>query len=347
MTALKEYVRLETSGLWRATPEAQRREVGISFGEATLVIADNAGRPLSHWSLPAITRLNPGSRPAVFGPGADSLESVEIDDELMISAIERIRRSLARREARPGRLRQAGIAFFAAAVAGFAFFWLPGALLKQSLAAVPPAKRTEIGATILGHLQRTTGLTCREPLGNAALAVLHARVLGRDAPGQIVVVPNGIRGPLYLPGGIVVLSRAMIEDAEEAAVVAGHVIAAANGGSVADPLEPVLAGTGLTTTLRLLTSGDVPGDRLQDYAAEIAARAPGLAPELAPAGARADHLLAAFDQARVPITPWITATDPAGQVTAELISADPMAGRSIPVILSDDDWVSLQGICPE
>jgi hypothetical protein len=340
MTALKEYVRLETSGLWRATPDAQRREVGISFGEATLVIVDGAGRPLSHWSLPAITRFNPGVRPAVYGPGPDSPETIEIEDDLMIGAIERIRRSVARRESRPGRLRQASVALGVAAVVGIVFLWLPGALMRQTLLAVPPAKRTEIGATILGHLQRTTGITCREPLGNQALGVLYRRVMGRDAPGQIVVVPDGISAPLYLPGAIVVLSRSMIEDAAEPAVVAGHVIIAASNGPASDPLEPVLSGTGMTATLRLLTTGDIPGERLQDYAAEIAARP-------YPLGGEVDILIRAFDQARIPTTPWAMAVDPAAERLAEMVENDPMAGRSVPPILSDDDWVSLQGVCPQ
>ena len=56
-TALTEYARLESGGLWKAGPDAQRREVVVSFGEATLVLSDTAGRPLTHWSLPAVERL--------------------------------------------------------------------------------------------------------------------------------------------------------------------------------------------------------------------------------------------------------------------------------------------------
>lgn len=51
MTALKEYERLESGGLWRMTPQDQRRDVIVSFGDATLVISDSANRALSHWSL--------------------------------------------------------------------------------------------------------------------------------------------------------------------------------------------------------------------------------------------------------------------------------------------------------
>ena len=33
MTALKEYQRLECTGLWKETSDSQRREVLVSFGE--------------------------------------------------------------------------------------------------------------------------------------------------------------------------------------------------------------------------------------------------------------------------------------------------------------------------
>ena len=67
MTAFREYERLEATGLWRATPEAQRREVLVSVGEATLTISDFQGRALTHWSLAAILRKNPGRMPAIPG----------------------------------------------------------------------------------------------------------------------------------------------------------------------------------------------------------------------------------------------------------------------------------------
>ncbi|MGL4279888.1 MAG: hypothetical protein ACRCS0_05955, partial [Albidovulum sp.] len=65
MTALREYQRLESTGLWRDAPGAQKREVFVAFGDATLVISEaKSHRPLTHWSLPAIQRLNPGQMPA-------------------------------------------------------------------------------------------------------------------------------------------------------------------------------------------------------------------------------------------------------------------------------------------
>jgi hypothetical protein len=338
MTALKEYARLETTGLWRATPEDQRREVGVSFGEATLVIADNAGRPLTHWSLPAITRLNPGEAPALYGPGADNTETLEIDDELMIDAIERVRRSVARRHPREGRLRQGIIGVTLIVALGLAAIWLPGALMRQALASVPQAKRVEIGATMLGHIQRGSGTACREGLGPQALATLHERLFGASAPGQIVVVPGGLAAPVLLPGGIVVLDRSMIELTEEPAVVAGHVLSARPGVGRVDPLEAVLRESGVVATVRLLTTGDVPAEALRTQTAALMDR-PAALPDTA-------RLLDAFEQARVPVTPWAMARDPGGESVLELVEADPMRGRPVPPMMSDGDWVSLQGICP-
>ncbi len=35
-TALKQFTKLESTGLWREAPELQRREVIVNFGEASL-----------------------------------------------------------------------------------------------------------------------------------------------------------------------------------------------------------------------------------------------------------------------------------------------------------------------
>lgn len=337
MTALKEYARLESTGLWRPTPDAQRREVGLSFGEATLVISDNVNRPLAHWSLPAISRLNPGADPALFSPDPDGTETLEISDDLMVDAIETVRQSLARQRARPGRLRQTAIAGTVVVTLCLAIFWLPGALARQTLSMVPPAKRSEIGATVLGHLQRLTGPSCRNPLSTLALGRLKQRLLGPDAPGQILVLPDGLDQPVYLPGGIVLLPREMVETAKEPAVVAGHVLNAALSRAKADPLAPVLEAAGLSATLRLLTTGEVPTALLQDYAAALVTRPPLRAgPEILGPG---------FEQAQVPLSPWAYALDPTGETVSALLAADWLQGGTAPPILSDGDWVALQGVC--
>ena len=191
MTALTQYERLESGGLWRPDPDAQRREVVVAFGDATLVVTDTAGRPLAHWSLAAVERVNPGDAPALFAPDPEATETLEIDDALMVEAIEKVRRAVARSRPQPRRLRMALAGLSLAGLAALAVFWLPGALRDQAASVVPLSKRVEIGATLLGHLQRLTGPACRADQGRAALARLHGRLLGPQAQGQVVVLPLG------------------------------------------------------------------------------------------------------------------------------------------------------------
>ena len=335
MTALSQYARLETVGLWRTNPLESGREVVVSFGNATLVLADGSGLPLTHWSLPAVTRLNPGAAPALFAPDEDGSETLEIEDDLMVSAIEKVRRSVAR--TRPASHRQGlRVVWIALGVTGLGLLlWLPGVLRREALSVVPPSKRTEIGATLLGHLQRDLGPACRDPLGTEALARLHHRVLGEV--GQVVVLPLGPSAPITLPGGIVVLSRDVVERASEPATVAGHVLAArvAPGGD--DALASLLDEAGLWATLRLLTSGNLDAAVLERHAkALLAADAPEL---------DASNLGPAFAAAEVPLTPFALDRDPSGDSVADLLAADPYAKGAAPTLLTDSDWVALQGIC--
>ncbi len=337
MTALREYERLESGGLWRAEADAQRREVTVSFGDATLVISDTAGRPLTHWSLAAVQRQNPGTRPAIFTPAPDADEALEIEDDLMVDAIEKVRKTVAKSRPRKGKLRGLGTVTLIAAVAALVVFWLPGALHRQALSVVPQTKRIEIGAAILGHLQSLTGPVCRGDLGRAALGRLQSRVLGRDTLSQIVVMPLDQDTALPLPGGIIVLDRAVIERLDDPAIAAGFILAADTTRSRHDPLSPILAQAGFANTLRLLTTGDIPPDVLAAHAVTL------IGDQAADLDSAA--LLPAFAQARIPSTPFGQHLQAQGVAADALLTADPVAADDVPMVISDSDWVSLQGIC--
>ncbi|PYE85927.1 hypothetical protein [Pseudoroseicyclus aestuarii] len=335
MTALKQFARLETVGLWRPEPEAQRREVTVSFGEATLMISDMAGRPLAHWSLPAVQRLNGGEEPALYAPDAEATETLEIDDETMVQAIETVRRAVAAQRPRPGRLRGVLLIGLAVLTLWGAVFWLPGALTRQTLSAVPQARRGEIGTTLLGLIQQQTGeAACRNPLGTEALAALRTRVLG-PAAEPVVVLPAGLEAPAVLPGGIIALPRAMIERTQDPAVVAGALLAAAQARAAQDPLATMLRQAGFGTVLTLLTTGDVPPEVLQDWARGLQGAAPQPLPPV-------EALRAAFEEAEVPSQPWANWRDPSGALAERLAQE---GSRGYAPVLSDGNWVSLQGIC--
>ncbi len=336
MTALEQYQRLESPAIWHPSPEAQRRDVILSFGEATLVIADQRGRALAHWSLPAIERVNPGETPALFRPGPDAEEVVELADEAMIEALMKVRRAIERRRPHPGRLRHVLTAAAVAVVAGFTVFWLPRAMIDYTAAVVPPQKRAAIGESLLESIRRISGKTCETALGRQALTRLHERLLPGQS-GRIVVLSGGMPKAEHLPGGIILLNRALVEDYDDPAVVAGFVLAEDQRARDEDPMVRLLSTTGLATSFRLLTRGDIPEATLKAYAEVLMVSEP--------APVEDERLVARFAEAGVRASPYAYALDITGETTLVLIEADqlnPDAGRPV---LNETDWASLQAIC--
>lgn len=339
-TALSKYQRLEAAGLWRADPEAQRVDVIVSVGEATLTITDLRERVLTHWSLAAIARANPGQRPAVFYPDGDPGETLELpaEESEMIAAIEKLRGAIARQRPRPGRLRLFGMALSLLTVFALVLFWLPAAARRHALAVVPEVKRIEIGLGLLTHLQTATGPACRGPGGAAALAALARRLPPRQGALRFVVVRDGVPGALRLPGEVMLINADLVEDHDEPDVVAGHVIAEHLRAEARDPLERLLAEAGLGASLRLLATGAVSDDALRAHAERLLTEAP--------APLDTETLLAGFRRWQVRARPYAYALDITGETTLSLIEADPFATDDPPPpILGDSDWLRLQAIC--
>lgn len=335
MTALSKYARIEATGLWRTTPDVQRREVIVSIGDATLVITDLKDQALAHWSLAAVERANVGTRPAIYHPDGDPGETLELSDAEgeMIDAIETLRRAIDKTRPKPGRLRWVGMVISLAVVAGFAIFWLPGAMRDHTLTVVPDAKRASIGAALLKRIERVSGPVCAEPNGQAALARLASRLKA----GKLSVVPDMPQPSLHLPGGVIILSRSVIEDYEEPDVAAGYVLTEMTNRRAADPLRDLLGIVGIRENFRLLTTGDVSDTALDRYAEHLMAHPPAV-PDTAA------HLTQ-FEAAALRSTPYAYAVDITGETVLTLIEGDPMNGRLTEPLLSDADWLRLQNIC--
>jgi hypothetical protein len=338
MTALKKYQRLECSGLWRETPQDQRREVLVRFGEATLVLSDpKSGEAVSHWSLPAVERINKGDEPPVFAPGIESSESLELTDPDMIAALDTVRAAVKAAVARPGRLRGLILGGTAAGIVALAFSWLPGALVTHTASVVPPAQRAEIGQRVLDDLVRVTGAPCDNQLGLQALAGLSERVFGPVDTPILYVLPEGVEQPLHLPGDVIILPRRLIEDTNGPEAAAGAALVERLRSRTADPIMPLLEHAGLRATFQLLTTADLPDSAIQGYG-EAALRA-------APLALSDAALIPAFEAAQIPATPYAVATDPDGAVTGGLVEQDPYKGLAPSPLIPDESWVALQGIC--
>lgn len=335
MTALTRYQRLEATGLWRATPEHQRREVVVSVGDATLTISDINDKALAHWSLAAIERQNPGDFPAVFSPDGDPGETLELEETeaMMIDAIERLRKAIERARPHPGRLRHVGVLSVLGLFLAVLVFWLPGTLQRHTVKVVPAIKRQEIGEAVLGRIERVAGRACTTPEAAPVLARLAARTGAR----RLVVLRSGVANSLLLPGGIILLNRTLIEDHEDPAVVAGYILAERARAATRDPLAELLAQSGTMAAFRLLTTGELTPEQLDRYTESMLANARAAPPD--------DALLAVFAQQAVPSTPYAYARDITGESVLGLIEADPMAGRKLEPALPDRDWVLLQTIC--
>ncbi len=341
MTALKQYQRLEASGLWRPVRDAQRVEVIVSLGEATLTISDRQERALAHWSLAAVERANPGRRPAIYHPDGDPGETLELaeDEAEMIRAIEKLRAAIARRRPHPGRLRLIVSLLMLAAVVAAAFLWLPQALRAHAVSVVPQVKRAEIGTALLRHVQRLVGPPCTTPEGRKALDRLARRIPSARGPGHLAVVPDGLKGTVHLPGGTILIGRRLLEEHDEPDVVAGYLVAERLRVEAGDALADLLAASPIWASMRLLTTGSLDDETLRNYAETLLTR-PARPLDAA-------TLIAGFAAWSVRSTPYAYAIDPTGEATLALIEADPFAGTPPPPILSDADWLRLQAICEE
>ncbi|MCT4685256.1 MAG: hypothetical protein N4A39_16155 [Roseicyclus sp.] len=336
MTALEQYSRLEATGLWREAPDAQRRDVLVSLGDATLMISTQSEVALTHWSLPAVARLNPGRRPALYAPGADTEERLEIDDPDMIAAIETVRAAIDKRRPHPGRLRLWISGGMAALALGLAIFWLPDALTRQTVALLPEASREEIGNRLLQEIGQLAGPICTSPRGSTALNRLARRSFGEDAP-RVALLPSPIPDTLSLPGDILVANAGLAEDYETPEVLAGFLLAEDVRRDQTDPMLRLLTEAGLGATLGLLTTGQIDEAALHAHAATLLSREAGPVAE-AP-------LLARFEAAGISSQPYAFARDVSGETMLGLIEADPMRGAQTAPLLGDADWVSLQDIC--
>ncbi|MEQ5869818.1 hypothetical protein J4E08_07885 [Sagittula sp. NFXS13] len=336
MTALTQFTRLEATGLWRPDAESQRREVIVSLGDATLTMTSIRGDVLAHWSLGAVMRANGSQIPAIYHPDTAPEETLELGagEQEMIGGLDRLLKVIDRRRPRPGKLRFLLSGSMIAIVGALSVFWLPDALARYATNVVPTVKRAEIGTRLLEHITHLTGQACSTPDAREPLRRLSERV---QPSGSVVILPSGSFTSVHLPGRIIVLNSRVLEDYEDPDVAAGFALVEAVRADASDPLGDLLYDAGLIASLRLLTTGALPDSALADYAEDIMTETPSYpAPET---------LLPAFAKAELRSTPFAYAVDVTGERTLPLIEADPRRDEGSRTVLSDADWVRLQGIC--
>lgn len=335
MTVLQTYDRLEASGIWRADDDAQRRDVVVSVGDATLILYDMSETALTHWSLPAVERVNPGQMPAIYSPGADASDRLEIEDADMVEAMEKVRDAILRARGQPGRLRLAILAVVAVTIGLLTLFWLPGAMARYATSILPDATRATMGEDMMAHVRRVAGAACSNPAGNRALLALQNRLFP-GASARLAVMPSGLATTAHLPGGLILIGHTLVEDFETPETVAGYILAETTRLADTDPAERFLNDAGLRATLSLLTTGRVAADALQVHAEDLLTRTP--------VDVDQTTLLGAFQDARVSPAAYAFARDISGETTLPLIEGAALTATDQP-LLTDGQWIALQQIC--
>ncbi len=183
---------------------------------------------------------------------------------------------------------------------------------------------------------RLTGAACAGPEGSAALDRLRDRMSG--AGGATLVLPAPLAVANMLPGRILVLPRAAVEAQDRPEVAAATILAAEVAAEKNPPIRDLLHFAGFRATISLLTTGQLPSGALKGYGEALLSRKETPAPQPA--------LLQRFSEAGLSSTPYAYALDPTGETTLGLIEADPHRADAKPV-MTDTDWVALQGICGE
>ncbi len=337
MTALTQYDRIEGSALWREHATEQRRDVIVSLGDATLIITDTKERPLAHWSLAAVHRVNPGKLPAIFAPDGDSEETIELNatEHVMIDAIETLCAAIERRRPKPGRVRTASFLGILLVMVLLLLVWMPIAVRDYTLRVLPKVTRQEIGTQIVGLMQPYTGAYCFSPLSKAAQKTIQSAILGPDA--TLRIVPQGVQGVIGLPGGTFLADKSLVEDYEDPDVFAGFLLAEKTRLATLDPMQAVLKSAGVIATFQLLTTGKLDDAALLDYAKDRVS--------MRSAPVDSETLITAFQEHNLALTPYANALDITGETTLPLLEADALRNDTPISSLGDTAWVSLQGIC--
>lgn len=342
MTALHQYTRLEAEALWHPPGEDAPREVIVSIGDATLMVSDLNDNPLTHWSLAALVRSNPGDFPARYHPNGDHDETLSFAqaEQEMVTAIETLQNAITRGRPQLGwfaRNRRLVVGLVLGAVLAGLLLWLPFFLPRHAARVVPQVKREEIGAALLGEITRRVGPVCDEAGGAAALGRLSQRL----GTGRLMVVSEGVAVSVHLPGQMLLLNQSIFVGHDDPEIAAGQVLAEELHARARDPMLALLERGGLRESLHLLTTGSLRAQTIARHAEFILA-----GHESTPGQEDVQRLRDGFAAARLRTTPYALSGYVPPEVGAALKAGDPFPeGTPIP-ILTDTDWIRLQNICP-
>lgn len=337
MSSKAKFLRLEAPGYWRQIVDKPGRHVVVHLGDTSITLISKSNVALGHWSLHGIRRIDGGGIPAVYAVDAGETEVVEISDETMIDAIEQWQQAEAAAPQQfklPVRGIVAALLVLSAVAAAAYFVPREGPRLVASF--VTPSKRAEIGEQLFEALKPEFARHCESQEGAAALNKLAAR-LHPGERGEIRIVDGLEAASVHLPGGMVVIDEDLLmrHDGPEAA--AGHVLLERLLLAQNDPIARLIDNAGLTAVPGIVLEGSVDDELLLGFFRSVQA-------EPRPPVSQGE-LLERFRTAGFPSTPFGLTFDGNQEVANAAVESDPFKGATYRPLLSDGDWIRLQGIC--
>ena len=336
MTALKKYERLECIGLWRSNPAAQRREVILSFGKATLVLTDTQNRALSHWSLAAVEIQKGKSGQATLRPGFDAEESIEIDDRTMLDALLKVKKEISQSAPHPGKLRLILAIALITILSILSLFLGPQAITSYAGKILPNTKQLQLSEEIEQRIGQLAGPYCETPEGKSAAQKLIKRLKIQNLT-KILILPGQRDKAIVIPNGKVILFENMINAADNPEVTAGYILSALSDYQNERPIQTHLSNAGVFISISLIMS-----NQLSEVQINILAKN---ALSHYPKSASNTTLLKSFNEAQVSISPFAKLKK--SNVSNNLIINDPYPTKSPSLILPDGAWLGLKSICSE
>ena len=337
MISNAKFVRLEAPGYWRQDIQKPGRHVAVHLGDRSITLYSKSNVALGHWSLHGIRRIDGGETPAVYAVDSSETEVVEISDETMINAIEEWQNEKAEAPKKfewPIRGIMAALIALAAIAAVAYFVPREGPRIVASF--VTPSVREKIGERLFETMKPEIAQLCESEEGTAALKRLATR-LYPDERVEIKIVEGLEPESMHLPGGTIVLDRGLLARHDGPEAVAGHVLLERLLMAENDPIARLIDKAGLSAAPNIVFESLIEDELLLYFFKSMQAESqPLVAPE---------DLLEQFRTSGFPSTPFGLIFKGNPDIANAAVENDPFKSATYQPLLSDGDWIRLQGIC--
>lgn len=333
----EQFDRLESLGLWKETDTSQKREVIVSFGKSSLVLYDTRNFPLTHWSFAALRCIHKKDGRMIYTPDQNSFETLEISDDTMNRAVQRVCKAVYHPKPRRGRIRILFFGLVLICLGVLSKYWLPEALARHTSNLITQSKAQEIGKDMAAIIQTQIGPFCQSPQFEGIIRKLENR-LQLENKFTLYIAHLNTRKSLYLAGGIIVVDRSLIGSFSQSDILAGYILMEQVLHSEMPPFQRLFLKAGTIPTLRFLITGKIEYHILKTYV-DMDLTGPQMLPDI-------KKLQVAFQAKRISSQNFARAFDSTLKTTQVLMEENVVLDQQSQM-LSDQEWLTLQSVCSD